>query len=806
MRDFLLDLRYAARTLRLNPGFATVAIVTLALGIGGTTAIFSVLDPVLIRPLAYAEPERLVSVMTYFPSMKLETLVSADFAAFEQQNHVFTSMAAYPHGLDTMKLDTPGGPLRAAVTRVTPSFFSMLGVQPMVGRAFLERESRPTAANVAIITFGLWQRAFKGEPGTIGRAVKLDEEPYTLVGILPPSFRFPEEEKVDLFTPLPLDDTRLQHGKDMRTWRGIARLRPGVSVAQAQADLETIFAGIRAQYKWFYRSDVQLRVVPLHLHQVREVRLSLLILAGAVGFVLLIACANVAHVMLARAAGRAREIAVRAALGAGKMRLVRQLFTESALVGVLGGAMGALLAFVGLGAARNLLPQDIPHIDQVAVDLRALAFAGVVSIAASLLFGLAPVLAALRTDLIETLKLGGGAGRGARHSLRGALLAGEIAFSLVLLAGAALLMESLWRLENVPLGFQPEHVVVASIPLQGTSYQNRSQQGEFLRRALERALQLPGVTAAAVADALPPEGNGGTQTFTREDQPLPEPGHRGDNMIRRGITEDYFRAMGIPLLRGRAFTARDTADGPEVMIVNQALVRRYFPNEDALGKRIGGIQPDLKWKTIVGVVGDGKNQGLQSDPQPEAYSPTTQEDGQIVPVLIVRTTAEPQNMIAALRAELRDLDKTLPVTVQTMPDQLAELLARPRFQTIMMAIFSALALAMAAVGVYGVASWSVAQRTREIGVRMALGAAPGDVLRMVLRGALGPLCLGVVIGTAGALATTRYLQSLLFGVKPNDAATLAAAGSILAAAALAATYIPARRAARANPAVTLRSE
>ena len=806
MRDFLFDLRYAARTLRLNPGFAMVAIVTLALGVGGATAIFSVLDPVLIRPLPYAEPERLVSIASYFPSVRLETLSSADFAEFDRQNHVLASIAAYPHGLDAMKLAIAGASVRVTAVRVSPSFFPTLGIRPLLGRPFLREESQPVAAKVAILTFGLWRRAFGGNSEVVGRTVALDQEPYTVIGVMPASFRFPEEEKVDVLTPLPLDDARLQHGPQMRMWRGIGRLRPGVSLAQAQAELETIFARIRAQYKWFYRNDVQLRVLPLRLHQVKDVRLGLLVLAGAVGFVLLIACANVAHVLLARATSRAKEMAVRMTLGARRMRLAGQLLTETALIGMLGGVLGWLLAFAGLKAAAHMLPADIPHIDQVAVDVRALTFAALVAVGASLVFGLAPVSAAWRTNLIETLKLGGVRGRGPRRSLRGVLLAAEVAFSLVLLAGAALLMESLWRLENVPLGFQAERMVVASIPLQGTSYESRSQQGEFLKRALARARQLPGVTAAAVADSLPPDDNGGLQTFSREDRPLPEPGHRGDNMLRRGVSEDYFQTMGIPLLRGRAFTARDTADSPEVMIVNQALVRRYFPNEDALGKRIGGNRPDFTWKTIVGIVGDEKNQGLRTEPQPEAYSPITQEDGQVVPSLIVRTAEESQGIVAALHAELRDLDKTLPVTVQTMPDQLADLMARPRFQTIMMAIFSALALMMAAIGVYGVAAWSVSQRTREIGVRMALGAAPGDVLRLVLRGAVPPLCVGVIGGTAGALATTRYLESLLFGVKPDDFFTLATAACVLAATALLATYIPARRAARTNPAVTLRSE
>ena len=807
MRDFLFDVRYAARTLRLNPGFAAVAIVTLALGIGGTTAIFSVLDPVLIRPLPYAEPDRLVSVATYFPSIKLETLVSADFAEFLRENHTLANMAAYPKTLNTMKLNADTGPVRVTATGLSPGFFPTLGVQPMLGRAFREQESRGEPAKVAIISFGLWQRAFGGDVNIVGRRVSLDEEPYTLVGVMPASFRFPEEEKVDVFTPMPMDDARLEHGKDMMAWRSIGRLKPGITLVQARADLETIFARIRSQYKWFYRNDVQLRVVPLHLHQVREVQLGLMILAGAVGFVLLIACANVAHVMLARAVGRAKEIAVRAALGAGRMRLVRQLFADSAVIGVLGGALGVMLAFIGLRAAAHLLPADVPHIDQVAVDLRALVFTGLISLASSLLFGLAPVLVALRTNLIETLKLGDSALRtGKRRSLRGALLAAEIAFSMVLLAGAALLMDSLWRLENVPLGFHPEQVLAVAIPLQGDdTVEAGRRQKQYQHDALQRIGRLPGVRVVALADSLPPEGWGALQTFSREDRPMPEPGHRGDNMIVRAVNKDYFRAMGVPLIQGRVFAEGETREAL-VAIVNQALVRRYFPNEDPLGKRIAGIRPEPQWKTIVGVVADEKNAGLRSDPQPEMYLPLERNHMVEDAWLVIRTEGDSPATAGLVQQELRALDPHRPVTVQTMPDQLGELLARPRFQTLMMAIFSALALAMAAVGVYGVASWSVAQRTREIGVRMALGAAPGDVLRLVLRGALGPLGVGVAAGTAGALATTRYLESLLFGVKPNDAFTLAAAGGILAAAALVATYIPARRAAQTNPAATLRSE
>ena len=703
MHDLVFDLQYAIRILRQNPGFAAVAIITLALGIGGTTAMFSVLDPVLFRPLAYREPERLVSITTFWPSTGFEFLTSAEYAEFGRESRIFEGLAAYPHGLDTMKLTTADAWQRVVVTRITPSLFPVLGVQPVRGRSFQPEESRPVPPNVAILTHGLWMRAFGGDPAVIGRPITLDQQAYTVIGIMPASFRFPEEEKVDIFTPLPTGDARMQHGPEMRLWRCIGRLKPGVAVEQAKADLAGIFERIRAQYKWLYRNDVQLRVVPLRLHQVKEVRSGLMVLGAAVGFVLLIACVNVAHILMARAVARAREIAVRTALGARRMRLVRQLLTESALVGVLGGVLGSVIAFAGLKASLHALPADIPHIDQVTVNLRVLAFTAAVALAAGLLFGLAPVSTALRTNLIETLKLGANPAPGSpRRWLRGGLLVAEIAFSMLLLAGAALFMKSLWRLQNVSLGFYPEHVVAAAIPLQDTAHASGPPQRQFLRNAMERAIRLPGVTAVAVADTLPP-GNSGLQGFSRQDRPLPEPGHRGDNMLLRSVSEDYFRAMGIPLVRGRAFTAGDRAESLAVVVVNQTLARRYFPNEDPLGKRIGGLYPDFHWTTIVGVVGDEKNDGLQGAPQPQAYSPLAQHETLNDAWLVVRTAGEPRAAAAAIRSELRGLDKTIPVTVQPMPDQIAELLARPRFQAGVMAIFSVLALLMAAAGVYGVA-------------------------------------------------------------------------------------------------------
>ncbi|HKW96320.1 MAG TPA: ABC transporter permease [Bryobacteraceae bacterium] len=805
MRDLLSDLHYAARVLRQNPVFAAIAMVTLALGIGGTTVIFSVLDAVLLRPLEYRDPDRLVSVATYFPSVKLETLISADYAEFERESHVFESIAAYPHGLSKVNLIAGGEPLRAAVAKVTPSFFSTLGIQPVLGRAFLPRESRP-AASVAILTHGLWMRVFGGDTGVLGRSMTLDGEPYTVVGVMPASFRFPEEEKMDILTPLPLDEARMQHGPEMRTWRAIARLKPGVSLVEARAEVETIFARIRAKYQWLYRNDVRLRIVPLRAHQVRDVRLSLLVLAGAVGFVLLIACMNVAHLTLARAAGRTREIAVRAALGAGRLRLARQLLTESALLGLAGGGLGALVAFAGLRAAIHVLPADIPHIDQIAIDLRALAFAAIVAIGSGLLFGLAPVWAAARANLIEGLKQGRGAPGASRWHMRNALLAAEVAFSLVLLAGASLLFESLWRLENTPLGFHPETVLDASLPLEGTPYATGSRQKEFLHDALEHAARIPGVISAAVADTLPPASICCIQTFSRADRPLPEPGHRGDNMLLRSVSPAFFRTLGIGLVRGRLFTERDRPGAPLVAIVNQALVRRYFPNEEPLGKRIGAMRPDLVWKTIVGVVADVKNSGLKSEPQPEAYLPINFADTVGEPELIARVAGDPHTTLGVLKSELQSLDKSIPLTVRTMPQEITGLSAATRFQTILMAVFALVAVALAAVGVYGVASGAAAQRTREIGIRMALGANAGGIVRLMIAGSCGPLAVGLIAGIAGALAVARYLETLLFEVKASDPLILAAVACVLSAVALIASYIPARRASKVDPMSVLRAE
>ena len=802
MRALLMDLRYAARILRQNPEFGLIAVLALALGTGATTAMFSVVDAVLLRPLPYSEPDRLAWVAVSFPRMRLEFMLGPDYLEWSQQNHVFENLTAF----DSTSCDLTGGdePVRLLCGTVTQTFFAVIGVQPVLGRSFIPSEDQPRGPRAVILTYGLWQGRFGGDRGVLGRAVTLDGETYTVIGVMPSGFLFPNQIKVDALVPQRLDVAEQLSRKSMRLLKSMGRLKRGVGPAQARAELNILLDNDRRRFPRLYGKDVQTRVLPLAEHAAGHVRLSLLVLLAAVACVLLIACVNVANLLLARSVSRRREIAIRMALGANRVRLARQLLSESALLGLLGGSAGLVLASVALKVVVRLAPDGIPRLDQAGLNGRVLAFTAAVSLATGLLFGLAPALTACRQGLNEALKGGGSsAGTVSGGRLRGGLVVAELALALMLLAGATLLIQSLWRLESVPLGFEPAQVLTTQVML--NRYRDQQHRMAFTEGLLERVASIPGVEAVAVTTALPPEGKSADLPFTRDGHPTPESSDRAGNVIARGISPEYFRAMAIPLRRGRFFDSRDKQDAIRVCIVNEVLVRRYFADENPIGKRIMG-RAGQDWLTIIGVVADAKNSGLRSQAQPELYWPNRQLDLPPSLNLLVRTKSRPENLVPVLRGEIRDLSRDIPITFRTMEDELAALTLQPRFNAVLLGMFSGIALLLATVGIYGVLSYSVTQRTREIGIRMALGAAQRDVIRMVAGNALRLAGAGITIGLILVFALTRYLSSLLFEVRPTDPTTLAGVCVLLAIIALAASWIPARHAARVDPLTALRDE
>jgi len=801
MRALLMDLRQAARILGQNPGFALIAVLALALGIGATTAMFSVVDAVLLRPLPYPEPDRLVWVTVSFPRRGLESMLGPDYLEWSEQNRVFENLTAF----DSTSCDLTGGdePVRLLCGTVTQTFFTVIGVQPVLGRTFLPSEDQPQGPRAVILTDGLWQRRFRGDRGVLDKAVTLDGETYTVIGVMPSSFLFPNQIKVDALVSQRLNVAEQLSRKSMRLLQSIGRLKRGVALRQARTELNTFVDKDRQRLPRFYGKDVQARVLPLAEHATGHVRLSLLLLLAAVACVLMISCVNVVNLLLARSVSRRREIAIRMALGANRIRLARQLLSESALLGLLGGGAGLLFAGFALKVVVRLAPSGIPRLDQAGLDGWVLAFTVALSLATGLLFGLAPALTAGLQSLNEALKEGGSlAGTASGSRLRGGLVVAELALSLMLLTGATLLIQSLWRLESVPLGFQPAQVLTTEVML--NQYPDQQQRMAFVDGLLERVASIPGVEAAAVATALPPVGKSADLPFTRAGYPMPESSDRADNVIARGVSPEYFRAMAIPLRRGRFFDNRDKQDTIRVCVVNEALVRRHFANEDPIGKRIMG-RAGQDWLTIIGVVADAKNSGLRSPAQPEQYWPHRQLYlGAPSLNLVVRTTIRPENLVPLVRGEIRGLNRAVPLTFQRMDDELAALALQPRFDAVLLGIFSGIALLLATVGIYGVLSYSVTQRTREIGIRMALGAAEPDVLRMVISRALRLAGTGIGIGLVLTFAMTRFLGSLLFEVRPTDPLTLACVCVLLAAIALVASWAPARRAARVDPLTALR--
>jgi putative ABC transport system permease protein len=805
--DIWHDLRYGLRALLKNPGFTAVAVIALALGIGANSAIFSVVNTVLLRPLPYADPDRLVMVWEDdtkhgYPR---DTPAPANFFDWRAQNQVFEGMSATAD--QSFNLTGVGDPERVDGQAVSANLFSLLGVEPQVGRAFLPEEDQPGEGRVVIMGHALWQRRFGADQGIVGKPVTLNGLSYTVVGVMPPGFQFPGREE-ELWVPLALTPQQAAR-RGSHYLRVVARLKPGVTVEQAQAEMNTIAARLQQQYP-DANAEVGAAVVSLHEQVVGDIKPALLVLLGAVGLVLLIACANVANLLLARAASRQKETALRIALGASRWRLVRQFLTESVLLAALGGVVGLLLSVWGVSVLKSFIPENVSQVKAVAVDARVLAFTVLVSLLTGLLFGLAPATQASNFDLNETLKEGGrdssSGGRGKR--LRGLLVVAEVAVSLVLLIGAGLLINSFLRLRSVDPGFRTDHLLTMRVVLPQQKYPDQARRSAFYDELIRRVEAVPGVKSAAVTNWIPLVNQGDSVGVSVEGRP--DPGPNRPIVATRVVSPHYFQAMGIKLLSGRDFDERtDRADTPAVVVIDETMAKRLWPGEDPLGRRVTPGSPDSPddWCQVVGVVKDVRQFELTAEPKPQMYMLYAQADFFAPRHLVVNTSVEPMSLAATVRKTVWDVDRDQPVSnVSTMEEVLSGSIARQRFSTLLLGVFAGVALVLAAVGLYGVMSYSVAQRTREIGLRMALGAQRGDVLRMVVGQGLKLVLVGVAIGLAAAFALTRVMSSLLFGVSATDPATLAAISLLLISVAALASYIPARRATRVDPLIALRYE
>jgi len=803
----LADFRFALRLLRKSPGFTLIAVLTLALGIGANTAIFTVFDAILLKPLPFAKPEQLVRIYNSGPQLDDAPISPANFLDWQQQNRVFQEIAAYTGNVFTML----GGevPERLTGARVSAGFFNLLGVQPSLGRSFRGEEDAYGRNQVVILSHQLWQKRFGGRNDVIGQSLTLNDKSLTIVGVMPADFTYPDPQ-IQLWTPMAFSPAE-RVVRDTNYLSVIGRLRDGVSLEQARAQMNLLARQIAAQHPELNTGDA-LKLVSLTEATVGEIRTVLYVLLGAVGLVLLICCANVANLLLARAAQRQKEIAIRTAIGANQTQLVRLLLVESMLLAAIGGSLGCLLAFWGIDLLVALKPENLPRLDQVGIDWSVLLFTGGISLTTGLLFGLAPALQATHPQLNEMLKESDRSGTSgpARHRVRDLLVVAEVALSLVLLVAAGLLIRSFVRLLEVDPGFRPDHVLTVSIPLPASRYPEAAQEAGFFQRLLARVRELPGVRAAGAVTDVPLFG-GSSTGFDVEGRPLAAPNERPMTDFR-SATPDYFRTMGIDLAAGRAFTTNDNADAPPVAVINETLARRYFGKENPIGKRIGLSRP-IDWREIVGVVHDVRNYGLASEVKPECYLPYLQNIPDYLAgsaswmVMVVRTEADPLGYVTAIKEAVQKIDKDQPIaSIKPMTAYLAQSVAQRRFNMLLLAIFAGLALLLAAVGIYGVISYSVAQRQREVGIRMALGARPGHVLLLIVRQGMRPALLGLVAGIFAAAVLTRYMRSLLFQVSTNDPLVFIGVALVLALVAAVACFLPARRAAYLDPVVTLRSE
>src|ERR1700674_5851169 len=803
MDTLLQDLRYGVRMLFKHKGFTAIAVIALALGIGANTAIFSLVNGVLLRPLPFPDAERIIYIEGKNPAAAgiTESNISfLDFTDWSQQTDLFASTAAYWTGTANFGADG-GEPERVPRAGVTTGFFAVLGVQPVLGRTFVPEDDKGWPQSVAIISHGLWKRRFGSDPAIVGKQVQMSSRPLSIIGVMPPGFEYPEQTHVWVTTAVNLS----LEPRDNRVWSAVARLNTGIDLKQAQARLSAINAQLAKQFPETNQGwDVFIST--LHERLVREVKPSLLALLGAVGFVLLIACANVANLLLARSAARQKEIAIRAAMGASRTRVLRQMLTESILLSAIGGGAGLILSIWLTDLLMSMLPEGAPQLEQIGIDYRVLTFALGVSALTGILFGIVPALQASKLDVASALKEGGRSGEGHRRtSARSLLLIGEVALSLMLLVGAGLLIKSFLRLQEVRPGFNAHNVLIANLALQGPKYKDDQQCVEFFRQLIERLEAAPGVQAAGGSVNLPFDAGGYAigRGFIPEGRPLTVDENK-DAMFST-ITGDYFRALHIPLLSGRTFEPRDNADGPKVVIINETTAKRHFGSPTAaIGKRLSIWRDEKFPREIVGVVGDTKTGSLTGEGGMQIYVPHAQDSQWNFMGLVIRTAGDAAAFAPTLRREVQALDKDQPIyNVRTMDDVVANSLGTRRVSMQLFAVFAGAALLLAAIGIYGVMAYSVTQRTQEIGIRMALGAQKSDVLALVIRQGMTLTVIGVVVGLAGAFALTRLLANLLFGVAATDPLTFVAIPLLLLFVALVACYLPARRAARLDPIIAL---
>jgi predicted permease len=813
------DLRYGVRMLMKRPGFTLIAVITLALGIGANTAIFSVVNGVLLRPLDYQDPQQIVTLLNHGRG----PVSPANFLDFRQNSQSFEQMAAAEAwGATLANNDKPEW---VSGLRMGDGLFDLLGVQPLQGRALQPEDFQPGKDHVVVLSHKLWQRAFGGDPGIVGQSLILSGESYRVVGVMPSKFQFPPfwSTRAEMWTPLELSNRATSRGGN--SLRVFGRLKPGVTLAQAQAEIDAMNTQLAEAYP-DANAGMNIRVDPLNEKVVGNVRLALLVLSGAVGFVLLIACANVACLLLARAAARQKETAVRVALGASRWRILRQLLTENLLLSLLGAAVGVLLAVWGVDWLTTVLAGNttsfavrVPRVNEIKVDAAALIFTLIISLLTGLLFGLAPALGASKLDLNQVLKESGRGTAGGRKGLREMLIVAELALALVMLIGAGLLMNSFLKLQGVDPGFNSHNLLTMTVSVSGASQYTGAARETLYRQLTERLNALPGVESASAINHLPLAGDRWGRILTIEGRPLPAAG-QGIEVAFRVSRPDYFRTMGMQMRTGRDFTDQDTPDAPGVAIINETLARRQWQDEDPLGKRI--TLDDLRdtsqvpqWFTVVGVVKDVKQDSWMDAPSNEIYLPFQQSGNFFTSnarqytamTIVMRTTVEPQTLATVAQEAIRGFDHNLPISnIATMEQVVSDTLWQPRFNLQLIGLFAALALIMAAVGLYGVMSYTVAQRTQEVGLRMALGAQRSDVLKLVVGQGMKMALLGVALGLVASVLLTRLMANLLFEVSATDYTTFTVVAILLTFIALVACWIPALRATKVDPMIALRYE